>query len=159
MSNTSQLATLLILLPSHHPFRNGQLNIWVVVEIYHPDPHGSESDFGLVPGGRVKLVKSTTIDVCKPSPRSVVIAAVSSFHSNALSRFHSIPMLCPDSIPFQCSVQIPFHLSSHSIPISPFQVTICCGCHTGSLSAVSSNGYQSPVHWHRYSELRLSSLF
>jgi len=46
--------------------RSGRLNIWVVVEIYHPDPHGSDSDLGLVPGGRVKLVKSASLDVCTP---------------------------------------------------------------------------------------------
>lgn len=46
--------------------RSGRLNIWVVVEIYRPDPHGSDSDLGLVPGGRVKLVKSASLDVCTP---------------------------------------------------------------------------------------------
>jgi len=45
---------------------SGRLNIWVVVEIYRPDPHGSDSDLGLVPGGRVKLVKSASLDVCTP---------------------------------------------------------------------------------------------
>ena len=46
--------------------RSGRLNIWVVVEIYRPDPHGSESDLGLAPGGKVKLVKSASLDVSTP---------------------------------------------------------------------------------------------
>ena len=43
--------------------RSDHLNLWVVVEVVNPDPYGSEADLGLVPGGRVKLVKSTSIDV------------------------------------------------------------------------------------------------
>ena len=49
--------------------RNGRLTIWVVVEIYHPDPHGSDSDLGLVPGGKVKLVKSASVDVSMSNAR------------------------------------------------------------------------------------------
>ena len=48
---------------------SGRLNLWVVVEIYRPDPHGSESDLGLVPGGKVKLVKNVTIETCAPIGR------------------------------------------------------------------------------------------
>ena len=51
-------------------FRSGHLNLWVVVEVVNPDPYGSEADLGLVPGGRVKLVKSTSIDITsQPSRR------------------------------------------------------------------------------------------
>ena len=49
--------------------RNGRLTVWVVVEIYRPDPHGSDSDLGLVPGGKVKLVKSASVDVSMSNAR------------------------------------------------------------------------------------------
>ena len=49
--------------------RSGRLTVWVVVEIYHPDPHGSDSDLGLVPGGKVKLVKSASVDVSMSNAR------------------------------------------------------------------------------------------
>ena len=50
-------------------YRSGHLNIWVVVEVMTPDPYGSEADLGLVPGGRVKLVKSTSIDIASQPAR------------------------------------------------------------------------------------------
>eukprot|EP00731_Ephydatia_muelleri_P006790 Em0003g1038a len=53
---------------------SGRLNLWVVVEIYRPDPHGSESDLGLVPGGKVKLVKNVTIETCAPIGRALSVA-------------------------------------------------------------------------------------
>ena len=49
--------------------RTGRLTVWVVVEIYHPDAHGSDSDLGLVPGGKVKLVKSASVDVSTSTAR------------------------------------------------------------------------------------------
>ncbi|XP_062519649.1 cytoplasmic dynein 2 intermediate chain 1-like isoform X2 [Corticium candelabrum] len=59
----------------------GQLNIWVVVEMTKPDPAGSESDLGLIPGGRVKLVKSTSISL-QPPPRlfSYPVTSIRTFH-------------------------------------------------------------------------------
>ena len=33
----------------------------VVAELSHPDVAGSESDLGLSPGGKIKLIKSSTI--------------------------------------------------------------------------------------------------
>ncbi|XP_064397661.1 cytoplasmic dynein 2 intermediate chain 1-like [Halichondria panicea] len=47
---------------------SGGLHLWVVVEVFSPDPHGSDSDLGLVPRGRVKLVKSSTLDVTSGTP-------------------------------------------------------------------------------------------
>ena len=47
--------------------RSGILKLWVVVEILNPDPYGSDSDLGLVPGGRVKLVKSATVNIVTPN--------------------------------------------------------------------------------------------
>ena len=52
-------------------FRSGHLNVWVVVEVTNPDPYGSEADLGLVPGGRVKLVKSTSIDITSHPARGL----------------------------------------------------------------------------------------
>eukprot|EP00118_Oscarella_pearsei_P012676 m.95335 g.95335 ORF g.95335 m.95335 type:complete len:994 (+) comp36846_c0_seq5:51-3032(+) len=46
---------------------SGVLNLWVVVELNKPDPAGSESDLGLVPGGRVKLVPSASIVIQTPT--------------------------------------------------------------------------------------------
>ncbi|XP_078519404.1 cytoplasmic dynein 2 intermediate chain 1 isoform X2 [Lissotriton helveticus] len=42
---------------------NGHLNLWVVMEMQKLDLAGSQSDLGLIPGGKVKLVHSTTINV------------------------------------------------------------------------------------------------
>ena len=39
------------------------LKLWVVVELEIADPYGSDSDLGLVPGGRVKLVKSASVNL------------------------------------------------------------------------------------------------
>ena len=55
--------SLCLFLQTHTHTRSGHLNLWVVVEVANPDPYGSEADLGLVPGGRVKLVNSTSIDV------------------------------------------------------------------------------------------------
>lgn len=44
----------------------GMLSVWVVVEINVAEPAGSESDLGLVPGGRVKLVLSSCSSVFPP---------------------------------------------------------------------------------------------
>ena len=42
-----------------------------------PDPYGSEADLGLVPGGRVKVVKSTSIDIAsQPARRATERLAV-----------------------------------------------------------------------------------
>ncbi|XP_030352017.1 WD repeat-containing protein 60 [Strigops habroptila] len=42
---------------------NGILNIWVVVELQKVDLAGSQTDLGLVPGGKVKLVHSSSMDL------------------------------------------------------------------------------------------------
>ncbi|XP_041608654.1 cytoplasmic dynein 2 intermediate chain 1 isoform X2 [Vulpes lagopus] len=42
---------------------SGVLNVWVVVELPRADIAGSVSDLGLIPGGRIKLVHSTTIQL------------------------------------------------------------------------------------------------
>nr|XP_048293747.1 cytoplasmic dynein 2 intermediate chain 1 isoform X1 [Myodes glareolus] len=42
---------------------SGILNVWVVVELPKADISGSMSDLGLIPGGRVKLVHSTAIQL------------------------------------------------------------------------------------------------
>ncbi|XP_029444375.1 WD repeat-containing protein 60 [Rhinatrema bivittatum] len=40
---------------------SGILNLWVVIELQTVDPAGSQSDLGLIPGGRVKLVHSSAV--------------------------------------------------------------------------------------------------
>ncbi|XP_059135099.1 cytoplasmic dynein 2 intermediate chain 1 isoform X2 [Peromyscus eremicus] len=42
---------------------SGVLNVWVVVELPKADISGSMSDLGLIPGGRIKLVHSTVIEL------------------------------------------------------------------------------------------------
>ncbi|XP_039111786.1 cytoplasmic dynein 2 intermediate chain 1 isoform X1 [Hyaena hyaena] len=42
---------------------SGVLNVWVVVELPKADVAGSVSDLGLIPGGRIKLVHSATIQL------------------------------------------------------------------------------------------------
>ncbi|XP_003983320.2 cytoplasmic dynein 2 intermediate chain 1 isoform X1 [Felis catus] len=42
---------------------SGVLNVWVVVELPKADLAGSLSDLGLIPGGRIKLVHSATIQL------------------------------------------------------------------------------------------------
>ncbi|XP_072781422.1 cytoplasmic dynein 2 intermediate chain 1 isoform X1 [Taeniopygia guttata] len=42
---------------------NGILNMWVVVELQKADLAGSQTDLGLVPGGKVKLVHSSTMEL------------------------------------------------------------------------------------------------
>lgn len=43
---------------------SGLVTIWVAVET-KPHPQGSESDLGLVPGGRIKIVWSTSLDTIR----------------------------------------------------------------------------------------------
>ncbi|KAM4027089.1 cytoplasmic dynein 2 intermediate chain 1 [Anomaloglossus baeobatrachus] len=40
---------------------SGHLILWVVVELRRADPAGSQSDLGLIPGGKVKLIHSSSI--------------------------------------------------------------------------------------------------
>ncbi|XP_054848145.1 cytoplasmic dynein 2 intermediate chain 1 isoform X2 [Eublepharis macularius] len=42
---------------------NGTLSLWVVVELQKEDLSGSQRDLGLIPGGKVKLVHSSTIQL------------------------------------------------------------------------------------------------
>ncbi|CAH1773789.1 unnamed protein product [Owenia fusiformis] len=42
------------------------LNLWVVAEIVTADEAGSESDLGLAPGGRIKLLKSSAVHLENP---------------------------------------------------------------------------------------------
>ncbi|XP_074430245.1 cytoplasmic dynein 2 intermediate chain 1 [Larus michahellis] len=42
---------------------NGILNMWVVVELQKVDLAGSQTDLGLIPGGKVKLVHSSTVEL------------------------------------------------------------------------------------------------
>ena len=46
---------------------SGKGCVWVVVEVLDPDPAGSETDLGLVPGGKIKLIASSSFRVFDPS--------------------------------------------------------------------------------------------
>ncbi|XP_066184641.1 cytoplasmic dynein 2 intermediate chain 1 [Sylvia atricapilla] len=66
---------------------NGILNMWVVVELQKVDLAGSQTDLGLVPGGKVKLVHSSTMelsnslfpkDISQRMPQTLTIKFLSS---------------------------------------------------------------------------------
>ncbi|XP_053115144.1 cytoplasmic dynein 2 intermediate chain 1 isoform X2 [Hemicordylus capensis] len=49
---------------------NGTLSVWVVIELQKGDLAGSQNDLGLIPGGKVKLVHSSTVQLnCSFSPK------------------------------------------------------------------------------------------
>ncbi|XP_042745029.1 cytoplasmic dynein 2 intermediate chain 1 isoform X1 [Lagopus leucura] len=61
---------------------NGILNTWVVVELQKVDLAGSQTDLGLIPGGKVKLVHSSAMelnkslfpkDVCLRMPQTLTV--------------------------------------------------------------------------------------
>ena len=57
------------------------MKLWVVVEILNPDPYGSDSDLGLVPGGRVKLVKSATVNIMASGPARDLFSSMGMYSS------------------------------------------------------------------------------
>ncbi|XP_059495553.1 cytoplasmic dynein 2 intermediate chain 1 isoform X2 [Stegostoma tigrinum] len=48
----------------------GLLNLWVVVELQKADLAGSLTDLGLIPGGKIKLIHSSSIEVNSFFPRN-----------------------------------------------------------------------------------------
>ncbi|XP_013391905.2 WD repeat-containing protein 60-like [Lingula anatina] len=63
---------------------NAWVHLWVVAEISNPDEAGSESDLGLAPGGRVKLLKSSSCKLENPT-RDVRLKSSLRAHELALS--------------------------------------------------------------------------
>ncbi|KAK9396101.1 WD repeat-containing protein 60 [Crotalus adamanteus] len=56
---------------------NGILNLWVVVELQKGDLSGSQNDLGLIPGGKIKLVHSSTVQLnCSISPKDYTFLGV-----------------------------------------------------------------------------------
>ncbi|XP_062981942.1 cytoplasmic dynein 2 intermediate chain 1 isoform X2 [Elgaria multicarinata webbii] len=56
---------------------NGTLSLWVVVELQKGDLAGSQSDLGLIPGGKIKLVHSSTVQLnCSFSPKDTLFLGV-----------------------------------------------------------------------------------
>ncbi|ELU09671.1 hypothetical protein CAPTEDRAFT_129633 [Capitella teleta] len=60
---------------------NSVIFLWVVGEMSHPDLSGSESDLGLTPGSRIKLIKSSSVVLTSPLRLRTV---VKSFDLNLL---------------------------------------------------------------------------
>ncbi|KAL8164939.1 UNVERIFIED_CONTAM: WD repeat-containing protein 60, partial [Gekko kuhli] len=57
---------------------SGTLSLWVVVELQKEDLAGSQRDLGLIPGGKVKLVHSSTIQLkCSYSPKDTMCLGTS----------------------------------------------------------------------------------
>lgn len=46
---------------------SGKVCVWVIVEVMDPDPAGSDTDLGLVPGGKIKLIASSSFRIFDPS--------------------------------------------------------------------------------------------
>ncbi|XP_032900496.1 cytoplasmic dynein 2 intermediate chain 1 isoform X2 [Amblyraja radiata] len=51
---------------------SGLLNLWVVVELQKADLAGSLTDLGLIPGGKMKLIHSSSIDVTSFFPKNLM---------------------------------------------------------------------------------------
>ncbi|XP_072910964.1 cytoplasmic dynein 2 intermediate chain 1 isoform X1 [Hemitrygon akajei] len=51
---------------------SGLVNLWVVVELQKADVAGSLTDLGLIPGGKMKLIHSSSIDVISFFPRNFI---------------------------------------------------------------------------------------
>ncbi|XP_069770822.1 cytoplasmic dynein 2 intermediate chain 1 isoform X2 [Narcine bancroftii] len=51
---------------------SGLLNLWVVIELPKADLAGSLTDLGLIPGGKMKLIHSSSIDVISFLPRNLM---------------------------------------------------------------------------------------
>ena len=58
------------------PTRLNQIIAQVVAESFHPDISGSESDLGLTPGSRVKLIKSSSVILTSPLRWATVIIII-----------------------------------------------------------------------------------
>ncbi|KAH9514333.1 WD repeat-containing protein 60 [Bulinus truncatus] len=43
------------------------LNLWVLAEVAAPDTAGSETDLGLAPGGKMKLLRSSSVTIINPN--------------------------------------------------------------------------------------------
>ena len=91
----------------------GMLSVWVVVEINVPEAAGSESDLGLVPGGRVKLVLSSYSSVFPPLSvtgsygygRVNDTFLDSSGHQSYLPQFIHVAWLCYRMTPVSCLLE------------------------------------------------------
>ncbi|XP_070585526.1 cytoplasmic dynein 2 intermediate chain 1 isoform X4 [Erythrolamprus reginae] len=56
---------------------NGTLSLWVVVELQKGDLSGSQNDLGLIPGGKIKLAHSSTVQLnCSISPKDYTFLGV-----------------------------------------------------------------------------------
>ncbi|XP_026071354.1 WD repeat-containing protein 60 isoform X1 [Carassius auratus] len=52
---------------------NGVLTLWVVVELQKGNDSGSQTDLGLRPGGKVKLLHSSSLQTTEKSPQDVIM--------------------------------------------------------------------------------------
>ncbi|XP_058638150.1 cytoplasmic dynein 2 intermediate chain 1 isoform X2 [Onychostoma macrolepis] len=52
---------------------NGMLTLWVVVELPKGNDSGSQTDLGLRPGGKVKLLHSSSLQTTEKSPQDVIM--------------------------------------------------------------------------------------
>ncbi|XP_046582184.1 cytoplasmic dynein 2 intermediate chain 1-like isoform X1 [Haliotis rubra] len=64
--------------------QNAVVNLWVVAEISAPDMAGSESDLGLAPGGRIKLLKSSSVTLQSPNRAAKTKGGIQAFEMQLL---------------------------------------------------------------------------
>ncbi|XP_067686428.1 cytoplasmic dynein 2 intermediate chain 1-like isoform X2 [Haliotis asinina] len=64
--------------------QNAVVNLWVVAEISAPDMAGSESDLGLAPGGRIKLLKSSSVILQSPNRAARTKGIIQAFEMQLL---------------------------------------------------------------------------
>ncbi|XP_041371733.1 cytoplasmic dynein 2 intermediate chain 1-like isoform X2 [Gigantopelta aegis] len=126
---------------------NGIVCLWVIAEISNPDAAGSEHDLGLAPGGRIKLLKSSSITIENPRKE---IRVKTSLHTSELQLMPSdlnhfyVATDCGSIVhgvrfgtrvfPRAYSTVTESPVTVTSIDISPFTTSyIIAGCDDGSL--------------------------
>ncbi|KAF8764160.1 WD repeat-containing protein 60 [Argiope bruennichi] len=67
----------------------GVINIWVVVEVLKPDISGLETDLGLAPGGKYRLVRSSRIPLFSLATLSGIILHVTRHSGSIEPRFYA----------------------------------------------------------------------
>ena len=88
----------------------------------NPDPYGSDSDLGLVPGGRVKLVKSATVNLASGPAHDLL---------NLTEAFSSLRVHCLQFHPLHTNhiyvgTDIVSAFSQYSTPFCPFHMGLAC---------------------------------
>ncbi|XP_006815867.1 cytoplasmic dynein 2 intermediate chain 1-like [Saccoglossus kowalevskii] len=137
------------------------INFWTVVEISKPDKAGSESDLGLIPGGKVKLIKSSNVKLISPVRDVKVNTAIQAFQMQLLPKdpnhlyvgtdlgyvLHAVRYggKAPPNA-FKSEIDVPVDVVA--VDFSPFGLPcFLAGCVDGSLRLHSTTAEQPLVTW------------